>query len=307
VDTAKNGFAAVNTAFVLDGAIVALPDGATDLPPVHLMFVASRRPQPFVAYPRILVVAGRNSRTTILESYATATEGSYFTDGVAELALREGAQVEHYRLMREGTDAFHIGTTHVHQEKDSTFTSISFARGAAIARNQLHVALDAPGASCFVKGLYLTDGTQHIDNNINIDHLKPHTNSDLVFKGILADKSRAVFSGRVIVHKDAQKAYAMQSDKNLLLSDGARINTKPSLEIYADDVKCKHGATAGAVADEAIFYMQARGLDIETATRYLIQGFAWEIIDQIKLGGVREYLERYFVESLPTYEFRRKK
>lgn len=307
VDAAKNGFAAVNTAFVRDGAFVALPDGAADLPPVHLVFVASRRPQPSVAYPRILVVAGRNSKATLLESYVTLADGAYFTDGVAEVILQEGAQMQHYRLMREAAEAFHIGTTHVRQEKDSTFTSISFARGAAIARNQLHVALDAPGASCFIKGLYLTDGTQHIDNNINIDHLKPHTTSDLYFKGILADRSRAVFSGRVIVHKNAQKAYALQSDKNLLLSDGARINTKPSLEIYADDVQCKHGATAGAVAEEAIFYMQARGLDVETATMYLVQGFAREVIDQIKLDGFRQYLERYFIESLPKYQFRSKK
>ncbi|MBM3944919.1 MAG: Fe-S cluster assembly protein SufD [SAR202 cluster bacterium] len=304
VEADKNGFTAVNTAFLRDGALIMLPADATDLAPVHLVFVASRRSQPFVSYPRILLVAGRNSKASVVESYVALTDDAYFTDGIAEFVLQDGAHISHYRLMRESDQAFHISTTQVHQGKDSVFDSVSFARGASIARNQLHVALDAPGASCNLKGLYLTDGSQHIDNNINIDHFKPHTNSDIVFKGILAGKSRAVFSGGVIVHKDAQKAFAVQSDKNLLLSEGARVNTKPSLIIYADDVQCKHGATAGAVADEAVFYMRSRGLDLQTATRYLIQGFAREVIDTIKLDGFRDYLDTYFMESLPAYAFK---
>ncbi|MDA1188421.1 MAG: Fe-S cluster assembly protein SufD [Chloroflexi bacterium] len=307
VESDKNGFTAVNTAFLRDGALVKIADNTEDTPPVHLLFVSSERSEPFVAYPRSLVVVGKNSKATLMESYISLTENGYFTDGVAEIVLQDGAQVDHFRLMREAAQAYHITTTQVHQSKDSTFNSTSFARGSSIARNQIHVALDGPGAACTLKGLYLTDGSEHIDNNINIDHLKPHTNSDLFFKGILAGKSKAVFSGRVIVHKDAQKVLANQSDKNLILSENARINTKPMLLIYADDVKCAHGATAGAVSDDVIFYMLSRGLDMETATRYLIQGFAHEVIDGIPLDGFRDYMDTYFVESLPAYTFQMKR
>lgn len=306
VQPTRNGFTAVNTAFLKDGAVIILPENARDIPPIHVMFITSKRQDSFVTYPRLLMVVGKNSKATLVESYLTLTQNKYFTNGVSEIVVQEGAQIDHFRLMQESAQAYHVTTTQVDQHKDSVFNSTSFARGAAIARNQLHVGLDAPGATCTLKGLYLTDGSQHIDNNINIDHLKPHTRSDLSFKGILADKSKAVFSGQVIVHKDAQKAFAVQSDKNLLLSEESRINTKPSLLIYADDVQCMHGATAGAVTDEAVFYMQSRGLDLETATRYLIQGFAREVIDTITLDGFRDYMDTYFIDSLPTYAFQRK-
>ncbi len=294
----QDGFAALNTAFANDGAVVKVSPDSTP-PPIHLVFVTTEHQQPVVTYPRTLVIAETHSKSTILESYVGLANSTYLTDSVTEIIIEPGAQIEHYRFMMDSPDAFHIGSTPVRLLEDSSFNSFSFARGGRVARNDLHVMLDAPGSSCVVGGLYFTYGTQHIDNHINIDHLKPHTSSDLYFKGILDDRSRAVFSGGVIVHPNAQKSVAYQKDQNLLLSEGARVNTKPMLEIYADDIQAMHGATAGAVADEAIFYMQSRGIDEKTARDLLIHGFATEVIDRVKLEPLRAHLDNMFAEGLP--------
>ena len=289
-----DGFTAINTAFLRDGAFVHLPKDSSPESALHLVYLTTDRPQPIVSYPRTLILAEPNSRLTVVESYVSASEAAYFTDAVSEIALGEGAQVEHYRYLKESPKAFHIGTTRVRLGRDSTFSSTSFATGARLARNDLNVLLDGPGSSCFLNGLYVTSGTAHLDNHINVDHAKPHCTSDQHFKGILDDRSRAVFSGRVLVRKDAQKTYAKQSDKNLILSKGARINTKPSLEIFADDVQAFHGATAGAMAHDALFYMRSRGVDEETARALLIHGFASEIIDRVRLEPLREHLDAIF-------------
>ena len=294
----SDGFTALNTAFATDGAIVKVSAGGS-APTVHLVFVTTEHTDAIAAHPRTLVIAGEGSECTVVESYVGVGESTYFTNSVSEIILEAGAQVEHYRLMMDSPDAFHIGSTPVRLGEDSTFNSLSFARGGRTARNGLHVMLDAPGSSCVVGGLYFTYGTQHIDNHVVIDHLKPHTRSDLYFKGILDDRSRAVFSGGVIVHPNAQKSEAYQKDQNLLLSQGARINTKPMLEIYADDIQATHGATAGAVADEAIFYMRSRGIDEKTARDLLVHGFAKEIIDRVSLEPLREYLDGLFADGLP--------
>ena len=284
----EDGFTAVNTALMRDGAVLEAPEDTETDAPVHLVFMSSGASPDRVSYPRALVLAGRDSRLTLVESYVGPAGGRYFTNTVVEIAVSEGASVEHYRYMVESPKAFHIGTTRVRLDADASFASTSFATGARIARNDLNVHMDAPGASCVLKGLYLTSGSQHLDNHIDIDHAKPHCSSDQYFKGILSGRSRAVFSGRVLVRKDAQKTTAHQSDKNLILSEGARINTKPSLEIYADDIQATHGATAGAVAEDALFYMRSRGLDEDTARRLLVSGFAAEIIDTIRLDALRE-------------------
>ena len=296
---ADDGFASVNTAFFHDGAFVHVDADQGQLPVVHVIFVTAESERQIVTYPRTLVVVGANSKLTLVESYVGPSESVYFTDAVTEIVAGEGAEIEHYRYMRESPKAYHIGITRVRQERDSSVSSTSFATGAALARNDLQVSLDAPGAACSLNGLYLTAGSEHIDNHINIDHVKPHTSSAQYFKGILSGKSRAVFSGRVLIRKDAQKTAAQQSDKNLLLSRGARINTKPSLEIFADDVQATHGATAGAVADEALFYMRSRGLDTETATKLLIQGFAAEILDMVSLQPFNRHLESVITATLP--------
>ena len=293
-----DGFTALNTAFAMDGAVVKVPAGGK-APTVHLVYVTTDHGEAVATHPRTLIIAGEGSECTVVESYVGIGESTYFTNSVSEIILERGAQVEHYRLMMDSPNAFHIGSTPVQLGEGSAFNSLSFARGGRVARNGLHVMLDAPGSSCVVGGLYFTYGTQHIDNHIVIDHLKPHTSSDLYFKGILDDRSKAVFSGGVIVHPNAQKSEAYQKDQNLLLSEGARINTKPMLEIYADDIQATHGATAGAVADEAIFYMQSRGIDENTARDLLVHGFATEIIDRVSLVPLREYLDGLFAGGLP--------
>ena len=290
----QDGFIAVNTAFTYDGAVVEAPDDTVIDRPVHLVFVSSGASPDRVSYPRILVLAGRNSRLTLVDSYVGAPDGRYFTNAVVEVAASEGAEVEHYRYIGESPKAFHIGATRARLGAGASYTCTSVARGARIARNDLSVLMDAPGASCVLRGLYATSGSQHIDNHIDIDHAKPSCTSDQYFKGILDGRSRAVFSGRVLVRKDAQKTEAHQSDKNLILSEGARINTKPSLEIYADDIKASHGATAGAVADDALFYMRSRGIDEETARRLLVSGFAAEILDTIPLDALRDHAALVF-------------
>ncbi|MEE9127840.1 MAG: SufD family Fe-S cluster assembly protein, partial [Planctomycetota bacterium] len=199
--------------------------------------------------------------------------------------------------------AFHVATSRVYQGEDSVFSSTVYARGAAIARNDIQVLLDAPGSSCFLNGLYVTTGSQHIDSYINIDHAKPHTTSRLYYRGILDGESRAVFGGTVFVRPGADKADAHQEDKNLILSENAQVASKPSLEIYADDVKCGHGATAGMIAEDAVFYMRSRGLDLETATAFLIRGFARGILDSIRVDQLRSFSERLTSRALRGSRF----
>ena len=295
-----DGFAALNTAFLRDGAFIHVPENGELQAPVHLIYVTSDRTQPIVSYPRSLVVAAQNSKATIIESYVNLSRACNFTNAVTEIVVNDGANIEHYRLLSESPDAFHVGATRVYQGRDSTFSSFSFASGGALARNDFHVLLDAPGSSCSLKGLYTTSGTEHIDNYINIDHAKRETTSRLYYKGILDGKSRAVFGGTVLVRRDAQKADAQQSDKNLILSEDAEVDSKPSLLIYADDVKCSHGATAGHLAEDAIFYMRSRGLDKETANTLLIRAFASEIIDAVRVDALRAYLDGVFASRYQT-------
>jgi Fe-S cluster assembly protein SufD len=251
-----------------------------------------------VYYPRTLILAGKNSKLAVLESYVGLSDNNYFTNAVTEIVAGEGSEIEHYRYLMESPHAFHIGTSRVFMHKDSHISSTSLSRGSQLARNDLGIELNGTASSCSVNGLYFTSDSQHVDNHIDIDHASTHTSSNQDFKGILSDSSRAVFSGRVLVRKGAQKSYARQSDKNLLLSVGARINTKPSLEIFADDVECYHGATAGALAEEAIFYMCSRGLDKKTARQLLVSGFANEIIEKIGLRSLRNHMNQIIANSV---------
>ena len=299
-----DSFTALNTAFLEDGALVSIPDGHRQPSALNLVFVTTDRSQPRVSFPRTLVVAGRNSNMTVVESYVGLSQQPYFTDAVTEIVAGEGAEIEHYRLLLEGPQAFHVASCRVYQEQDSNFASASFSMGSLLGRNDFQVALDAPGASCSLNGLYLTTGTQHLDNLINIDHAKPNTKSRLLYKGVLAGKSRAVFGGTVLVRKDAQKADARQTDKNLLLSADAEVDSKPSLLIYADDVQCSHGATAGHMDENTLFYMQSRGLDLNSASRMLVHAFAREIIDTVQMEPLRDHLDRIFLEAIPAATLR---
>ncbi len=299
-----DSFVALNTAFLNDGAYVRLPDDYTE--PVFVNITHLRYSEATVAYPRALIVAGRNTRLTVFESYIGSGGGAgdkdeslrYFTNAVTEIAVGEGAQLRHYRLLDESRAAFHVGTTRVTQAKDSSYNSGSFALGAALARHDLSTLLDGAGAYCSLNGLYLTDDRQHVDNLVSIDHAQPYGTSRLYYKGILDGRSRAVFGGTVLVREDAQKTDAQQTDKNLILSDRAEVDSKPSLLIYADDVKCGHGATAGHIDDDALFYMRSRGIDPETASQILIHAFASEIIESVPDAPVRDYLNRLFLNTV---------
>ena len=296
----EDAFTALNTAFIRDGAFVQISDGCAAELPIHLLFVTTGRAQPGVTFPRTLVVLERHASATIVESYLSPTLGQYFTDAVTEIVLAEGAEVDHYRLLLESPGSFHVGTSRVHQSGESSLFSAAFETGATLMRNDFKVLLDGPGSRCTLNGLYLTSDNQHVDNLISIDHAKPYTTSRLSYKGILDGKSRAVFGGEVLVRKDAQKTDAHQTDRNLLLSKDAEVDSKPSLLIYADDVKCGHGATAGHIDETALFYLRSRGLDLETAGRMLVHAFAGEIIETVKLQPLRDFLNRLYLNAIPT-------
>ena len=295
----NDGFAALNTAFLQDGAYVHVTDGHSEKVTVRISYITSQDSESKVTYPRTLIIAGRNTDITVVESYTGPTDVVYFTNAVAEISVGEGAKIDHYRLLLEGNKAFHVGTSRVNQEKDSSFSSASFTLGTSLARNDMEVLLDAPGAYCSLNGLYLTADNQHIDNLISIDHAKPHCTSRLNYKGILDGRSRAVFGGEVMVRRDAQKSDAEQTDKNLVLSKQSEVDSKPSLLIYADDVKCSHGATAGHIDADTLFYLRSRGLDLDAASRMLVHAFASEIIDTVKLEPLREYLDTLFTAAIP--------
>lgn len=294
----EDGFTALNTAFLHDGLFVHVTEGTPAPSLVNLVFATTDRHQPRVTYPRVLVVAGPGTQLTLTESYVSLTQEPGFTNAVTEIVLEENSQVRHCRLLLENQQAFHVGTSRVYLAQNSSFNSTSFAKGAALGRSDLHCLLDGPGASCTLNGLYLTTGTQHMDNFINIEHAKPHGTSRLLYKGILDGHSRAVFGGTVLVRKDAQHTNAHQTDKNLLLSADAEIDSKPSLFIYADDVVCGHGATAGHIDAETLFYMRSRGLDLETASRILVQAFAGEVIEKVEPEPLRDYVEKLYARAV---------
>ena len=296
-----DGFTALNTAFVSDGALVHVPAGSRAERPVHLVFVSTDE-ENIVAHPRILVVAGPESESTVIESYVGMGDNTYLNNGVAEFVVGEGSRVDHYRLMDEGEAAYHVGVARVHQKDGSSFSSRAFYKGVGLGRYDLYVHI-GDGCSTDLSGLYMTSGSQHVDNFINIDHTKPNSTSRLYYKGILSGRSRAVFGGTVFVREGAIKTDALQSDKNLLLSPNAEVDSKPALFIWADDVKCGHGATAGNIDEETVYYMRSRGIDLESASRLLIFGFASEIVDTVEIPELHDYLERSFLDAIPRYEF----
>ena len=294
----EDGFAALNTAFAGEGVGISVPSG-TDAGVINVVYLTTGREQPRVTHPRLVITAAPNSRATVIETFV-GPDTRYLTNAVMETNVGDGASIEHYRLLLEGQDAYHVGVSRVLQQKDSRFSSVAIAQGAAIGRNDFGVTLAGTGAECTLNGLYLTTGNQHIDNYINIDHAEPYGTSRLFYKGILDGRSRAVFGGNVTVRKDAQKTDAQQTDKNLLLSEEAEVDSKPSLLIFADDVKCGHGATAGHIDADTVFYMRSRGLDLATASRILIHAFASEIIDTVSLEPLREFLDERFRNAIPS-------
>lgn len=289
---AGNAFMALNTAFLNDGAFVHLPQGCVLERPIHLLFATLPGQHPLVSHPRVFIVAEDHTKATIVESYISLGSESAFTNAVTEIIVGENASIEHGKIQRENEASFHIGTIEVHQDRSSAFTSHSIALGGALTRNDIRVQLAAEGAECTLNGLYRVGGRQHVDHHTTIDHLKPHGSSRELYKGILDGNARAVFNGKIVVRPNAQKTDALQTNKNLLLSGNALVHTKPQLEIFANDVKCKHGATIGQIAPDMLFYLRSRGIDLEVARRLLVHAFAAEMIERIGVEPIRASLNK---------------
>ncbi len=285
-------FIALNAALFYDGAMVYVPPGTVVADPIHLVFVSEPGQAAHAAHVRNLLVVGAGSRASITESYVGLADGVYFTNVVTDVVLEDHAVVDHCKLQREREQAFHMATTQVHQHRGSNLTSNAVSLGGALARNEINVVLDAEDCCCTLNGLYMARGRQHSDNRTRIDHTKPHCESHELYKGILDDRANGVFNGKIYVHQDAQKTNARQTNQALLLSEQAAIDTKPQLEIYADDVKCTHGATVGQLDEDAIFYLRSRGIRAEAARAMLIYAFANDIVRRIRNRSVRAYFER---------------
>lgn len=292
-----SAFADLNLAFMADGAYLRLAPGASVKAPIHLLFIASEAT--LAIQSRNLVIAGEGSSAAIVEHHVALDESSYFTNAVSDIVLGPGASIEHHKLQQESAKAFHIATVNVTQAPNSRFVSGSFALGGRLARTGITVSLQGEGAACTLDGLYVTDGRQHIDHHTRIDHRQPRCTSRELYKGVLNGASRAVFSGRVVVHPDAQGSDAMQTNHNLLLSESAEIDTKPQLEIWADDVKCSHGATVGQLDEDQVFYLRSRGIAEMAARALLTRAFAMEVVDRVRVMPLQARLDTLLQAKLP--------
>lgn len=290
-DVEQNAFIALNTALFADGAVIHLAKDAVATAPIHLLFIADAAAAKGASHPRVLIVAERNSKATVLESYVATGEAVYLTNSVTEVSLADGASVTHLKIQRESPRAYHVGTIDARQGRDSHFVSFSFATGAALSRTNVWTILGGEGCGATLNGLYMADGTQHVDHQTRIEHQKENCYSREVYRGVLDDTAHGVFNGKVYVHPEAQKTDGKQENHTLLLSPRAVIDTKPQLEIFADDVKCTHGATVGRIDNTSLFYMKSRGVSALRARQLLTYAFAADVLEQIELEPVRESLE----------------
>jgi Fe-S cluster assembly protein SufD len=300
----RDAFAALNTAFIEDGACIRIARGVVLEEPIYCLFItAAAGKDPVMNHPRNLIVAGENSQATIVEDYASLSLGEpdspSFSNTATELVAAEGAIVSHYMIVREGGQAFNVSTLRIEQGRSANVATHSLLLGGALIRNNVHPVLAGEGGECLINGLFMANGRQHMDNYMLVEHASAHCDSRQFYNGILNGQAHGVFHGRIIVHKDAQKTDAKQTNRNLLLCDDARIDTKPQLEIYADDVKCTHGATIGQVDENALFYLRSRGLDDISARHLLLQAFANECLDRMHPGPVRDHVESLVAEWLP--------
>ncbi|MEZ5427584.1 MAG: Fe-S cluster assembly protein SufD [Pyrinomonadaceae bacterium] len=295
IDYRKNGFAALNTAFTDNGAFLYLPENARIETPIQLLFIST---EGRAAFPRVLVVAEKFAEATVIESYGRRDETEYLTDAVIEIFLADEAKLKHFRVQRESHEAFHIGTTGARLGRGSVYDSTNINLGGKLSRHDVEVEFRAEGGEAFVDGLYMLAGRQHSDTHSLIRHNLPNCISHQNYKGVLNDRSRAVFNGKVFVAEGARGTDAFQSNKNLLLSNDARVDTKPQLEIYNDDVKCAHGATVGQLEEEELFYLFSRGLNEDLARNLLTYGFAEEIINKIEIESIKRQLDEAVLSRL---------
>jgi Fe-S cluster assembly protein SufD len=286
-----NPFTALSTAFIQDGAFVYLPDNTVLAESIHLLFYATDDGNPFVVHPRILIVTGKNCRCSVVETFVGSAGTTYLTNVVTEIVTGEGTVLEHDKLQLESSSGFHIGATHLHMHQNSRLTSNAIALGGLLVRNNVTAFLAGEGIECTLNGLSLSTGRQLIDNHTTIDHASPNCSSHELYKAILDGKSHGVFNGKIYVRKGAQKTDAKQTNKTLVLSDEATIDTKPQLEIFADDVKCTHGATVGQLDEDQVFYLRSRGISEIDARDLLTFAFASDIVNRVHVAPLREQLE----------------
>ncbi len=289
---------ALNTAFLGEGAYLYVPDGMAIAEPMLVHFLTTKEHSDALVQPRVLLVTGRQAEIKLVQCFEGPEEGRYLTNAVTEVVLGDASLVQLYRVQRDSMKAFHIHTTEVDMGRDSFFTSVALDLGGALVRNNLNVDLGGVGASSILNGLYLASGTQHVDNQVLVDHQVSHTTTRQLYKGILDGQARTAFHGGITVRPDAQKVDAKQQDRNLLLSDQAEADAKPAFWIYADDVRCAHGATCGKLDEMAMFYLRSRGLDEREARTILTQGFANEVVSTIPNALLQESLGELVLDRL---------
>jgi Fe-S cluster assembly protein SufD len=294
-DWERNAMVALNTANAQDGARIEIPANTVVEGFIHLLFVGNG--DGIWSHPRNVIVVGENAQVAIIETYVGS--GMYFTNAVTEIVAGPNAIVDHYRLECESDDAFHVGNVYIRQERAASVTSHSIVLGGALARSETHVALAGEGASVGLDGLFVGTRTQHHDNRTVIDHIEPHCESYELYKGILDQNARGIFDGRIIVRPNAQKTVSKQENRNLLLSESAIVDSKPTLEIHNDDVKCNHGSTIGQIDNEQLFYLLSRGIGEEEGRNLLVHAFASQIVDRMKVEPVREQIRRVLFRTIP--------
>ena len=292
-DVTENPFVALNTGFIADGAFVHLPRGTVLEGPVHLLFVSTSDTQPTVSHPRVLVVAEDNVEARVVETYAGADDGVYWTNAVTEIVVGQGASIDHNKLQQEGLAAYHTSGTQVRLARDARFVSHNTTLGGRLTRNDVNVTLAGRGADATLNGLVIIGGQQHVDNHTLLDHAEPNCPSHELYKHVLDGRATAVFKGKILVRQPAQKTDSKQTSKTLLLSDDAYMNSQPALEIYADDVKCTHGSTTGPVDESMVFYIRSRGVSLDAARHLLTYAFAADVTRRIKVEPVRRRIEDF--------------
>lgn len=291
-------FTALNTAIFEDGAFLTIPAGVTIAAPCHLIHLVSSHGASAAVFPRNLLVVGEGAQVTVIESYFGLEDDVYFCAPVTEIVAADSARVKHWRVQRESRRAWHVAAVHSRQGRDSRIESLNVSLGAVLARNDIGAVLAGPGSECTLDGLYVADGAQHVDNHTVLDHAVPDSVSHEMYKGVLSGSARAVFNGRIIVRTDAQRTDAKQSNRNLLLSGDAVVHTRPQLEIYANDVKCTHGATIGRLDDDALFYLRSRGIGKSAARDILIHAFTGSLLGRISDAPLRDWIEEELAARL---------
>lgn len=300
LDTQRDPFCSLNTAFFEDGAYVHIARGTILEAPIHLLFVSTESNTPQMVHPRNLLIGAPNSQAHIVAEHVSLGSGVLFSNSATELVAAEGSVITHHVIAAENRKTFHISTQRIQLEQNANASSHSVLTGGALVRNNVHPVLAGEGGECLINGLFIGNDQQHLDNYMLVEHAAPHCASHQFYNGILNDTSHGVFHGRIVVHKDAQKTDAKQTNRNLLLSDDAQIDTKPQLEIYADDVKCTHGATIGQIDEAALYYLRSRGIGESEARKMLLFAFAGECLGRIRSAPVRKYIERVVRQALPA-------